>query len=106
MEKGENSLMSESEIKLLVIDDLGVESQTDYALEIIFSVIDGRYKNGQPLIITTNLTLEQLENPAKVEQSRIYDRILEMCFPIKVQGESLRKIAYLNKIETTKELLQ
>lgn len=48
--------------ELLIIDDLGVERQSDYALEQVFNVIDSRYKNGQPLIVTTNLSVEDLSH--------------------------------------------
>ena len=47
--------------ELLIIDDLGVERNSEYALENIFSVIDWRYRSGKPLIITTNLPLAQLK---------------------------------------------
>jgi DNA replication protein DnaC len=40
---------------LLILDDFGMERQTEYALEQIFNVIDARYRSGKPLIITTNL---------------------------------------------------
>jgi DNA replication protein DnaC len=62
--------------KLLVIDDLGAERQSDFAQEIVYNVIDSRYKNGQPIIITTNLTLDEIKKPANITYSRIYDRIL------------------------------
>ena len=39
--------------QLLIIDDLGVERNSEYALGIIFSVIDRRIRSGRPLIITT-----------------------------------------------------
>ena len=41
--------------QLLIIDDLGVERNSEYALGIIFSVIDRRIRSGRPLIITTNI---------------------------------------------------
>ena len=71
---------------LLVIDDLGVERSTPTAFEIVFHIIDGRSKQKRPLIVTTNLDLKQLTNPAQIENTRIYARILEMCFPVKVES--------------------
>ena len=41
--------------QLLIIDDLGVERNSEYALGIVFSVIDRRIRSGRPLIITTNI---------------------------------------------------
>lgn len=76
---------------LLILDDLGMESKSEYMQEIVFSVVDARYKAGLPLIVTTNLTSEQLKNPKDITQQRIYSRILEMCLPVKVDGNDKRR---------------
>ena len=76
---------------LLIIDDLGVERSTEFAMEQMFEVIDRRYRCGKPMIITTNLTLEQLKNPPDLAHARIYERILERCAPILFSGENFRK---------------
>ena len=47
--------------QLLIINDLGVERNSEYALGIIFSVIDRRIRSGRPLIITTNLPLKEIQ---------------------------------------------
>lgn len=80
---------------LLVVDDLGVErdSASGYMQEMVYNIIDSRQRAGLPYIITTNLTADQLKNPADVRYKRIYDRILERCFPIEVKGESRRRQA-------------
>lgn len=90
--------------ELLIIDDLGVERQSDYALEQVFNVIDSRYKNGQPLIVTTNLSVEDLKNPSDMKFKRIYDRILEMTIPIKVDGVSRREQLHKDKLALAREL--
>ena len=41
---------------LLIIDDLGIERSSEFALEQVFNVIDSRYRSKKPLIVTTNLT--------------------------------------------------
>ena len=76
---------------LLILDDFGMERQTEYAREQVFHLIDSRYLSRRPLIVTTNLSLRQLKNPADMAQQRIYDRILEMCIPVCFNGESLRQ---------------
>ena len=48
---------------LLILDDLGAERGTEYALEQVFAVIDARYRSRKPLIVTTNLTLDALKHP-------------------------------------------
>ena len=51
---------------LLIIDDLGIERNSDFALEQVFNVIDSRYRSKKPLIITTNLTLSELNTIRRV----------------------------------------
>lgn len=90
---------------LLVLDDLGAERGSDYALETVYMVIDERYKSGLPLIITTNLSLKALNNPQSMEYQRIYDRVLEMCTPICFKGESRRKGKAEQNLKWLKELM-
>ena len=56
-------IASFDEYDLLIIDDLGVERSTEYAMEQMFFVIDSRYRSRRPMIITTNLKLAELKNP-------------------------------------------
>ncbi|WP_330587376.1 ATP-binding protein [Acutalibacter sp. 1XD8-36] len=83
---------------LLIIDDLGVERNTEYAMEQMFHVIDCRYRSRKPMIITTNLKLEEIKNPPDLAHARIYDRILERCAPILFDGKNFRE----ENAETTK----
>ena len=92
---------------LLIIDDLGIERNSEFALEQVFNVIDSRYRSKKPLIVTTNLTLEELNNPTNMVHSRIYDRILERCAPIRINNRNIRKDnASANLQEAKKILLQ
>lgn len=72
---------------LLVVDDLAAERDTEYMNEMVFQVIDARYRSGLPLIITTNLTARDLKCPKTTNKQRVYSRILEMCYPVEVKGE-------------------
>ena len=93
--------------RLLVLDDLGVERDSTYAAEQIFSVIDSRSRSGLPLIVTTNMTLEELEQPPTMQFARIYDRLLELC-PIRIRltGESRRVDNAQRRTELARELLK
>lgn len=75
---------------LLVIDDLGVERGTEFAKEQVYNVIDSRCLSGLPMIITTNLSVKKLANETEIGYKRIYDRIIEKCYPVEVTGESRR----------------
>lgn len=92
-------------IDLLILDDLGAERSTDYALEQIYNIVDSRYRAGLPVIYTTNLTLEELKHPSDLRYSRIYDRILERCFPVEFRGGSRRKAGAWRGFEDMQALL-
>ena len=90
---------------LLILDDFGMERGTEYGLEQVYNVIDSRYRSGKPLIVTTNLTLEELRNPEDTAHARIYDRLTEMCSPVCITGENFRKAKAQAKMEQLKKLL-
>lgn len=89
---------------LLIIDDLGIERDTEYALEQVYNVVDARYKSNKPLIITTNLSITEIKNPVDTAHKRIYDRVLEMCVPIKFDGENFRQQKATDKMEAIKTI--
>lgn len=90
---------------LLIIDDLGAERKTEYMAETVFNIIDSRYRAGLPMIITTNLTAEELKKPQDVAYTRIYDRVLERCHPIKVDGNSRRREKLKREFAETQKIL-
>lgn len=49
------------ECSLLILDDLGVEQSTPWVREKLDEIIDYRYINELPLVVTTNLKAAQLE---------------------------------------------
>mgnify|MGYP001028766625 FL=1 len=90
---------------LLIIDDFGMERSTEYALEQIYNIVDSRYRSRKPLIVTTNLTSDEIRRPQDTAHARIYDRLLEMCVPISCIGVSFRKEIAQEKLERLKELI-
>lgn len=90
---------------LLVIDDLSAERKTEYMQEIVFNVIDARYRANLPLIVTTNLTREELLHPSDLNYQRIFSRLFEMCTPIEVSGKDRRQAALREDIGKYKDLL-
>lgn len=73
---------------LLVIDDLGTENVSEFTIEKIFNLIDTRCRAEKPMIITTNLTPEEIN---KRLGERIADRIAGSCLEFEIKGESKRK---------------
>lgn len=94
------------EAELLIIDDLGTERNTEYALEKVYNVIDSRYCSGKPLILTTNLVLKDMIQTADIRYRRIYDRIFEMCYPVHVRGRSYREAEAARRFDSMQKLLE
>ena len=56
---------------LLILDDFGTQNATGWAQEKLFQIINYRYINKLPLVITTNLSLDNIEARFR---SRLADR--------------------------------
>ena len=95
-----------NEARLLIIDDLGAERTTSYALEKVYNVIDSRYRSGKPLILTTNMSIKEMQENTDMSYKRIYDRIFEMCFPVRVQGRSWREKEAEKRFDEMKKLME
>lgn len=78
--------------KLVVFDDLGAERDSDYAQEKVYGIIDARYRKQLPMIVTTNLTMDQMKGEDDIRYRRIYDRIFETCYPMQFTGPSWRRV--------------
>ena len=76
------------EVPLLVIDDLGKERQTQWSNAVLYQVINGRYENYLPIVITTNETMKTLEE--NIGQATV-SRLIEMCSGVKMVGKDFRK---------------
>lgn len=92
--------------KLLVIDDLGAERDTDYALEKVYNVVDSRYRAKRPIILTTNLSMEEMKETLDIRYTRIYDRIFEMCYPMLFKSQSWRKSEAARRFNDMKAFLE
>ena len=94
-------------VKLLVLDDLGAERNNTYSAELMYSVIDARYKTNLPTIVTTNLDFNEMKADADLWRGRINDRVLEMCpIPLAMAGESKRGIIAEERKLKARELLR
>lgn len=92
--------------KLLIIDDLGAERSTDYALEKVYDIVDSRYRAKLPIILTTNLSMTELKESTDIRYTRIYDRIFEMCYPMQFKGQSWRKVEAVRRFDAMKNFLE
>ncbi|MFH2102998.1 MAG: ATP-binding protein [Chloroflexota bacterium] len=71
---------------LLVLDDFGTQNATAWAQEKLFQILNYRYINRLPLVITTNLALDEIE--ARI-RSRISDP--ELVTKVFIQSPDYRR---------------
>lgn len=90
---------------LMIVDDLGMERNSEFAREQVFSVIDSRYRSQLPMIVTTNLSLDELKDTTDLSKARIYDRVLERCLPIRVNEQNIRELRQAAVLARAKQLL-
>lgn len=81
---------------LLVIDDLGKEKPSEWALQMIYTIIDRRYNAIKPIIVTTNYGANELIqrftfNGDSSTGAAIVDRLFEICEYVPIKGDSYRK---------------
>ena len=79
---------------LLILDDWGIERKTEVMNEQIQTIIEERYRQELPIIITTNHTIESLMQSQDQVERRIFSRLCEMVKMVKVKGEDRRKMNY------------
>ena len=93
-------------VPLLILDDLGAEGDSSYATAIILRVIDTRALAGKPLIVTTNMTAEELKQESG-PRARMLDRIDVMCsIRLPLTGVSRRRIDAKERREAAMALLK
>ena len=93
-------------IPLLIIDDVGAERDTGFSREQLCSIVDTRSESGKPLIVTTNYTIEEMDNCTDPSLQRIFNRLRACCVPVAVTGPSKRNSVGAQKLRRARELLE
>ncbi len=75
------------DVELLVIDDLGVEKVSEWLIDEMYQIIDFRWRNKKPMIITSNRSLDDL---MKVYPEQIPSRIKGCCKNIHFKSSDRR----------------
>lgn len=86
----EDVLSDVKDAKILLLDDLGIERQTEFSMEIVTAIIMARYDAELPTMFTSNKGLSEL---AVLYDDRIASRIHGMCQPsgiVEVTGNDAR----------------
>lgn len=74
---------------LLILDDLGAEFSTQFSVAAVYNIINTRLQSGRPVIISTNLTVKELE---KRYSRRITSRIFGTYTTLAFCGSDVRQL--------------
>lgn len=76
--------------RLLIVDDLGAAKDTEWTEEINYRLINHRYENHLPTVVTSNVP------PAQLSQKlgeRVASRLVGMCTRVVLKGDDRRRAA-------------
>ena len=94
-------------VPLLILDDIGTERNTSTTVELVYEIINTRYKAQKPLIVTTNLTMTALKEEQDTKFRRLYERIVAMCgYVQKVSCTGRRQAIARSKMELMKQIFE
>lgn len=74
-------------VDLLHIDDLGAEKQSDWVLEQLYSIVDERYQAMRSMLVTSNLSYEELKDQIG---DRVVSRLTQTCEELPLEGTDMR----------------
>lgn len=93
-EVSESDVLNEYKtVPLLVIDDLGKEKMTEWAASTLYGIVNARYENMKPIIVTTNFTSKDLLESLGDEPTRaqaILSRLMETSVYLSMQWADYR----------------
>lgn len=84
----ESEFRKVADIDLLVLDDLGAAKDSEWNEEINYRLINHRYEQELPTIITTNVPPRQLSEKLG---ERVTSRLIEMCARVVLRGPDRRQ---------------
>lgn len=74
-------------IPILVVDDLGQEKPSEWLMQTLYQVVNYRYEHLLPIIITSNLTADEMANYLG---HSMFSRLYEMSNGIETKGNDYR----------------
>lgn len=74
-------------MRCLIIDDLGTEKTSEWTLQVLYQILNGRYVGMRQTVITSNFSINELKNRVGV---RIASRLAEMCEEVELSGKDRR----------------
>lgn len=91
--KSENELIElYSNVDMIIIDDLGTERISRWALEKLYTIIENRNENRLPIVITTRFDKNELlqrfnEGQDKILADAVINKLYQMCYGVTLVKE-------------------
>lgn len=85
---GSSMLRSARSVGLLIIDDLGSEKSSEWTGEQLYSIVNRRWLEERPTIVTSNLTPELLGGAL---DERVYSRLVDNALAVRLSGDDRRR---------------
>ena len=76
-------------VDLLILDDLGRQKNSEWSEQILFDIIDSRYRQKKPIVITTNLNPEGYSFQENIGDAAV-SRLMNMCDFYAMNGDDYR----------------
>jgi DNA replication protein DnaC len=76
------------QVELLVLDDLGIEEPSAWATELLYQIVDERWRERRPMIITSALSPGEL---TRRYRQQIASRIAGCCDAVLLGGDDRRR---------------
>ncbi|MEV0090396.1 ATP-binding protein [Streptomyces sp. NPDC050738] len=91
----EFELKNLARVPLLLLDDLGTEKISDFTEEATYRLLNTRYVECRPLIITSNLPAKDPNGPDLTDKvgGRITSRLSQMTTVVAMDGPDLRRMS-------------
>lgn len=90
---------------LLILDDIGTERETSFMHQKAFEFVDARIETGKPLIVTTNLSPQMMDQTTDLDKKRLFDRIRGATAPIEFKGDSRRAVKARQNVAKLRDIL-
>jgi DNA replication protein DnaC len=87
MAKIKSTILRAQVAPFVVLDDIGVRSASEAFRSYVHAIVNYRTANSLPTIFTSNLPIEEM---AVVFDTRLYDRMRDMCAVLHFSGNSFR----------------
>lgn len=95
-----------SNVDMLIIDDLGSETISKWALEKLYKIINNRYENELPIVITTRYNKEELMNQVANENEELAEEFIQilykMCYGVSLIKDDLNAKEKVSTSDQTK----